>query len=483
MDGAHRSGCAAIDRRDLINRSISILVCLTLVAGCSLEPRATQDERERLAQAGKPYEPPFEKRTLPEVPTEPDWTDVLHRAFLANGDLEAAYFEWKAAVARVAPSAVWPNSNLQVGFDYAFGKGAMKGWGATTLTAGFDPAMMLTFPVKAEQAGKVALDSARAAGKRFEAAKFGLQQKVLTTWLDYALTAEKVRIQTENANLLKIVTEVAARRVQAGGPQQDLLKAQTEYELARNELANLTSELAGLRATLNGLLARPPEAVLTPPGKLPPPRALIRDDARLIAVAVRNNPELAALAHEVAGRDNAVELARLAYLPDFSPQISIQGNAQQAVGMMINLPTSLIKIRGAVSEAEANLRQSQAMLRQARADRAGQFVATLVALRNSERQAVLLESAIQPKARQLWEASEKAYSAANISFADLIDTQRTLLQVRLLIAEARTDREKRLAELESLAAVDVETLEAPPATSTTAPGSSSPVRAALQFQK
>jgi len=443
---------------------------LVLAAGCSLEPRATQDERGRLAQAGEPYEPPLEQRTLPELPAEPDWTDVLHRAFLANGELEAAYFEWKAAMARVAPSAAWPNSNLQVGFDYAFGKGAMKGWSATTLTAGFDPAMMLTLPVKAEQSGKVALDSARAAGKRFEAAKFGLQQKVLTTWLDYALTAEKVRIQTENAHLLMTVSEVAARRVEAGGPQQDLLKAQTEYQLARDELANLTSESAGLRAMLNGLLARPPEATLAPPARLPPPRALVHDDARLIAVAVRNSPELAALAHEVAGRDNALQLARLAYLPDFSPQYSIEGNAQQAAGMMVNLPTSLIKIHGAIDETEANLRQSQAMLRQERAERAAQFVATLVALRNSERQAVLLETEIQPKARQSWEASSKAYPAASITFADLIDAQRTLLQVRLLLAEARIAREKRLAELEALAGVDVETLEAPVAP-TTSPAS------------
>ena len=50
------------------------------------------------------------------------------------------------------------------------------------------------------------------------------------------------------------------------------------------------------------------------------------DDAALIAVAVAQNPELAALAQQVAGRSDAVELARLAYLPDIIPSANITGS-------------------------------------------------------------------------------------------------------------------------------------------------------------
>jgi outer membrane protein TolC len=180
-----------------------------------------------------------------------------------------------------------------------------------------------------------------------------------------------------------------------------------------------------------------------------------------MAAAAQNNPELAAMAHGVAERENALELARLAYLPDFSPQFSIEGNAQQMVGMMVNLPTSLVRIRGQIDESQANLRQSQALLRQGRSDRVSLFVATLYAFRNADRQANLLNDDILPRATQLWQASHQAYSAGSIGFAELIDTQRTLLQVRLLLAEARVDREKRLAELETLAGLDAETIATP----------------------
>src|SRR5688572_29962915 len=90
---------------------IAILAAL-LVGGCSLAPEGRDEERSRLDAAGASFERPFESRSLPELPAEPAWQDVLHRAFMAHGALEAAYFEWKAAVERVDIASAWPNSNL-----------------------------------------------------------------------------------------------------------------------------------------------------------------------------------------------------------------------------------------------------------------------------------------------------------------------------------------------------------------------------------
>jgi outer membrane protein, heavy metal efflux system len=51
----------------------------------------------------------------------------------------------------------------------------------------------------------------------------------------------------------------------------------------------------------------------------------------------------------------------------------------------------------------------------------------------------------------------------------MIDSQRTLLDARTLLAEARVAREKRLADLENLAGADVETLGASTPSPTSAP--------------
>jgi cobalt-zinc-cadmium efflux system outer membrane protein len=448
----------------MIQRKLMLIGTVSLaglLGGCVLAPRGTDAEKERLAAAGVAFETPFERRTLPELPAEPNWRDVLHRAFLANGDLEASYFQWKAAMARIDMAAAWPNTNLSLTFQYMFSSEKMKSWDRTTVIAQPDTMANLTAPIKARQAGKVAFEEARAAGMQFSAKKFEIQRQVLTSYLDYALMAEQVRIGGDNVALLKMLSETAATRVRGGAPQQDLLKAQIEYRLAENELSSMQSRLEGMRAMLNGMLARPADAPLPPPKALPAARLVGADDARLIAIATDANPELSALARNVAGRKEALELARMAYIPDINPMAGFTGNVSQMLGAMISVPTTIPMIQGQINESRAMLRMNEAMLRQTKNDRGAAFVAALYAMRNAERQQQVFQGIILPKAEQVMRSSREAYAAGSINLIELIDSQRTLLQVRQMIAETRIEREKRLVELEALAGVDIETLSDP----------------------
>jgi outer membrane protein, heavy metal efflux system len=432
-----------------------------LLVGCVLAPKETKREQARLDAAGKPFEPPVEKRDVPDLPAVATWQDVLHRAFLVNGDLESAYFQWKAALARIPQVANYPNTNLAPTFSYMFSPGKMKTFDRTTTNIGFDPMENLAFPTKVIAAGKVALEEAKVAGKKFEATKFEVQKKVLTLYLDICLMDEKIRIQRSNTELLKGLAQIAADRVRAGGNQQDLLRAQTQYRLAENEVANMESEHMSMKAMLNGMLARDARAPLNHPPGLPEARRIAADDAKLIAVATDNNPELAGLAREVAGRKDALELARMGYIPDINPFAAFTGEASQSVGAMVILPTTIPEIRGKIDESRAMLRSSEAMLRQTKFDRAASFVAALYVLRNSERQVDVYQKTILPRAEQALASARQSYATGAGSYVDLIDTQRTLLEVRQMIAEVRIEREKRLAELEALAGVDIETLATP----------------------
>lgn len=435
-----------------------VLLGIVALGGCSLTPRGTGAEREHLKRAGASYEAPIERRSLPDLPTEPSWRDLLQRAFLANGEIEGAYFEWKAAMSRIDAASAYPNTNVGVGFSYLFSGGNMKAWDRTTVNVGFDPMQMLSLPVKVRQAGRVALDQARAAGERFRAAKFGLQRRVLTAYIEYALLAETIRIQRENVALLELVYETASARVRAGAQQQELLRAEIELRLAENALKDLEAQIPQARARLNAMLAREADAPLVPPSALPAPRELPATDAELIALGVEGNPELAALAHQTAGRENALELARLRYLPDIAPSLGFTGTVSQFLGAFISIPATIPAIRAAVEEARAMLRENQAMTRQTRFDTAAGFVAVLLAIRNSERQVELFERVVQPAAERVFHNTRQAYSTGSASFQDLIESQRTLLDVRLMLAEARAARETGLAELEEFAGVDIETL-------------------------
>jgi outer membrane protein TolC len=310
----------------------------------------------------------------------------------------------------------------------------------------------------------VATAEAQAAGRRFEAAKFDLQKRVLTAWLDYALLAERVRIAETNLSLLNLVHESAASRVRAGGTQQDLLKADLRVRMAENELGPMRSKLPQMRTMLNAMLGRAVDAPLDPPANLPQPRTLDADDRQLLEVGVRDSPDLAALARQVAARRDALELARMQYIPDINPVAGLTGSVETFVGAMLTLPLAIPKIQGSIREARAMLDANEAMARQTRLDRAAQFVAVLYALRNGERQVALFQNQILPASERVFQNSRQAYATGSVGFVELIDSQRTLLDVRLLLAQARIAREKRLVELEALAGVDIETIRPAPAT-------------------
>jgi outer membrane protein TolC len=159
------------------------------------------------------------------------------------------------------------------------------------------------------------------------------------------------------------------------------------------------------------------------------------------------------------------------YIPDINPIAGFTGNISQFAGAMVTVPMAIPMIRGQIKETKAMLAATEAMARQTRSERGASFVAALVAIRNAERQTQLLEQIILPKAQQVLTSSRQAYATGSISFIELVDTQRTLLEVRQMIAEAKIAREKQLAEIESLAGVDIETLAAPTTRPTTAPQS------------
>jgi outer membrane protein TolC len=432
---------------------------LTLMMGCVLAPPEAAAQRNQMRAAGRTYERPIGSRAAP-LPDNPSWQDVLRRALLTNGELEATYFEWAAAVYRIDQAGGYPNTPLALNFSYLFSGGRMKSFDRTTITAGPDPMDSLALPPKVYQAGKVATDEAVAAGRRFVAAKFKLQRDVLVAWYDYVLMAHRVRIAEGNLALLRLINDTAAGRVRAGGLQQDMLRSDVELRRAEDELLTMRSQLPRMRAMLNAMLARPPGAPLGPSETRAAPRAVGATDAELLALAADSNPELGALAQRVRGREDALQLARLQYLPDINPTVGLTGTASQVLALGLSIPTFLPRVRGMVNETRADLYAAQAMLRQGQFDRAAQVVATLYTMRNAERQAKLFDEQIVPASQRIVENVRESYTRGTATFIEAIEAQRTLLEVKLTAAEAHAAREKSLADLEQLMGIDIETVGA-----------------------
>ena len=427
---------------------------LLALGACAIRPNGEREERDRARDAGRAFEDSAE---VPELPAEPGPEDYLRVAFFANAELRARYWEWRAALERIPQEASPPNPALT--FSYLFGGPSMKAWDRTTLGIANDPMANIQLPSKLATAGRRALEEARAAGLRFEAAKFRVQAQVLTRYVDLAQHEVMIRLQQENLSLLSLAVEEAAARERSGAQSSAaLLTAQNERDLARNQMENLQGQCATLSAEMNAILGRPVDAALPLPSAMPEPRPLPASDAEIVSLAADRSPEIAALAREVAGREEALDLAREQRIPDFGLSFSVMGSVSSTLGGMVVLPLRLEAIEGAIEEARANLRRAEAEKEQVRRDLAASFVLDLYVLRNDERQAALFRDVLLPRAELAAHTAAAALAAGRGTLADLIAVRRAVLDARLTLVELRAQREKALVAIETWTALDVEAL-------------------------
>jgi outer membrane protein, heavy metal efflux system len=433
-----------------------IVILLLVASGCTVHPQGETAQRQAALKAGVAYERPFEDRRVMPLPANPSTNDLVRYALLTSADLERRYWEWRSAIEQIPQDGTQP-TNLAIFAGTTVSKGTLS-FDRTTITAGNDPMADILWPGKVSTAARRALENARAAGFRFQKGKYDLRSRICSAYDDYAVSAELIRLEQANTRLLQTTVMVVEARERAGaGGQQDLLRARNELDLSRNDIASMQAQLPGQRAALNTLLNREPDAALPVPPELPGIRALKYGDGQLLAIAARQNPELAALAAEIEGRREGLELARLQYLPDFSVSAGadLAGIAQTLMGMVTVPLLRYQALNAAIAQAQSNLRATEALRRQTHNDLNAQVVMDLVLIRDDDRQLQLFEHTILPRARQMVSVGRSAYETGQSTLLDFLDNERSLIAIERLAAKLRVARDKSLADLEDLSALEL----------------------------
>jgi outer membrane protein, heavy metal efflux system len=438
---------------------VAIAALLVGLTGCTIHPPGEREERDAAAQSGKPFEKRTEDRQIMPLPQNPTPDQLVEYALLNNAELEQHYWEWRSAIEQIPQDGTQTTTlNIAAGTSITNGRAS---WGSSTVSLANDPMTDIKWPGKLDAAAKQTLQNAKAAGRRFIKAKYDLRNKVLSAYYDYALNAELIRLEESNEQLLQTMATVTQARSRAGSSsQQDVLKAGNEIDLSRNDIADMRSQLPSERAAINALLSRPADAPLPLPTDIPSMRSIAYSDTELIDLAAKQNPELLALADEIHGRREGIRLAKLQYVPDFnlSAGTDLMGVTQSVVGQATIPIFRYEALNAAIAQAEANLRASEAMRRQAGNDLESQVLADIAIIRDAERQIDLFEHSILPRTRQMVDVGRSAYETGQSPLLDLLDDERALIGIERLVANLTVTREKHLAELESITASDLSRL-------------------------
>jgi outer membrane protein, heavy metal efflux system len=440
-----------MSRRIIASVTLSALV---LIGGCTVHPPGEADERRAAAEATRYIDEEEAPAALPDQPTP---EDLVRHALTASGEIRQRYWEWRSAIEQIPQDGTQPtNLVLSAGLSVMHTRTSAD---RATIGAGNDPMADIVLPSKLSAAARRALENARAAGWRFRQAQFDLRAKVLSSYADYALTAESIRIEQANSQLLQTTALVVEAKNRAGaGGQRDLLRARTELDLSRNDLAAMQAQLPAQRALLNASLGRPADAPLPPPATMPAARPVRLNDEQLFATAAAHNPQLAALSHELEARRHGLTLAHLQRLSDFSLSggTDLAGGVQSIAGMVTVPLLRHEAIAAVVAQAEANLRAAEAMRKQSADDLAARITGDLQTIHDADRQLDLFERTVLPRARRMVELARSSYEAGQSTLLELLDAQRSLLLVERLVANLSATRQKRLAELEAAVALRLE---------------------------
>jgi outer membrane protein TolC len=287
-------------------------------------------------------------------------------------------------------------------------------------------------------------------------------------WHDYYYLGRALAVTGQNHRLLADLESVLLAQYAAGrAGQADVVRLQLELARQDDRLRSLRDRRRPLVAALNAELDRPLSAPIAWPDTLAQ-RTLVHSLDQLHQLLAERNPRLLGQRSRIAENTAATELAGKSALPDLtlgleyidtgparSPDVPDSGRDAVIARASFSLPLWFGQHRAAKAEAAALRAASEGDLVRLHNRLRADLEQAHFALRDAERRLKLYTTALLPQARQALAVTERSFSAGEGAYLDLIDSQRTLLELELAQARAQTDHATQLAVIEQLVGFDV----------------------------
>ena len=429
--------------RPRARRSLAALAALSLaIAGCRGVPTAGERQARNQHQAlASRYKPGDRAATLPTLDAKSTLETLVSYAMLNQPRVEAAYYDYAAAIERITVERSLPDPRLTLQLDVQDLVGAVM------------PGLMMDLPwmKKLRLRADTATAETEAKYYLFETAVLQAAFDVKRPYYQLYFLNERLRVNQETLGLLGQFEQLAHTQVEAGkATLQDVLRAQIEQERLKTEIVNLedsrTPLIAQLKAAL-GLRADQPSPPI-PAAFSSTPLDLTSD--QLLTAGLARNPRLRSMEAEVRMAESGIRLARTSRLPDFTvgAEADVKASpimARPSVG--VTLPIWRDKIAAELAAAQNTKSAAQARLSSEQIQLAVEFADKSFMYREATRNLRLLADSLLPKARQALDVARSGYSSARIDFINLLDAERSLLEFQLAEVEARTRRELALAEI------------------------------------
>jgi cobalt-zinc-cadmium efflux system outer membrane protein len=372
---------------------------------------------------------------------------LLTAARQLSPGLRAAALDTAAAQAKAEGADALDDPMFNAGYQY---------YRNPTVFSGVAVTVTQSFPLwgKRDLRRQAALADMAAARGREQSARDESDERIKDAFAQYYAITRQIAVSRTIVGVARRMNAAAnARYGQGGGSQADAIQALSEETTAKIEISRLGGERDAVRARINTLIARPADAPLAEPIRLPS-RSTTEPVLGLLLERARNaNPVLSAGDAEIAAARARQTLADKAWYPDLTIGAGplIQTNHQPvgaAATIGFNIPVPWGREASQQREAAAQLSASQQRYDATWLNIQGTLAESLARLKAARNTEALLRNQALPQAAAAMQSLLAGYSLGKGDLAAPIAAEHRTHDVELLLLKAELDQHVELAAIE-----------------------------------
>lgn len=423
----HSEICGSIGLRALprlfVSGATAVLVCLTFL---STSPAAGES-------------------SLPDLVPAP----LVAEALRSNPRLQAMQASWEAMQERPAQAGALPNPMLTYrGMDIS-----RSGSFPDTNEKRYELEQAFPWFGKRDLRRRLAVQDADAMKSDVATMTREITMLVKETYYGLYSVQKATSITRGEKDLLSQIIKITETKYSTGeSGQQDLRKAQSELTMVSQRLLDLESQQSTLKARLNTLLNRDPSAPLGNAIE-PPPADAGKELEALLELAQKQRPEISGARIQVERSLLERKLMGKEYMPDMKLGAEYRsfkdGSDDMAMFMVgLEIPLWQGKYKAGTRETDKMIESSRATEEAIRKQTAFEVKDIHFKVLTAKRSVELYRSTLIPQALLRFQASESAYRTGKSDFMDLLESERFLLNAKIMLAMVEGDLGMNLARLE-----------------------------------
>jgi len=385
---------------------------------------------------------------------------ALALSLIRNPELATFSWEIRAQEARELQAGLWPNPALEIRVEDVGGSGVRSGFGAAETT--IQLSQLIELGNKAQKRRKVASLEKEMTGWDYEAKRLEVLTEATKAYVELLAIQEKNKLLAGLVDVSERTLRSVAQRVDAGKDSPlEKTKASVALSGVQLEHKQVLQELETAKKMLSSFWGEEQPKFMRAQGEL----ETVADIPEIndLRHKLMQNPQLARWEKEIARDKAALELAKSKALPDISIGAGVKRFNESddnafVFGVAIPLPI-FDRNQGGRMEAACNLSKSYEERRAARIEVMNQFNRIFTELSVSLNKIKELQASILPGAREVFEASQKAYAEGKIDYLNVLDAQRTYFVSQTEYLETLVSYHKAKTVMEGLVGQSIDKIE------------------------